>query len=105
MPESPKKGRCRNCGKPFARTRPWKRYCSEKCRNEYGNYGATPQTQMEARLKSFMRSETFREELRKVIAKEMREGLRVHYSPEVRKIEIDWRKLESQKHLVYKPGD
>jgi len=31
------RGKCRNCLKIFAKTRPWKRFCNSKCRNTFHN--------------------------------------------------------------------
>ena len=75
MPFTPVKGRCRNCKKFFMRTKPTKVFCTPKCRDQYHNYGSTPQAQMEMRLRSFMRTEDFRALMRDTVRKTVGEVL------------------------------
>ena len=75
MPFTPEKARCRNCKKPFMRRKPTQVFCKAKCRDQYHNYGSTPQAQMEGRLKSFMRTEDFRALMREAVRKEVDQAL------------------------------
>lgn len=70
-PDDTRWGRCKNCKRRFTKSRDDKLYCSGRCKNQYNNYGRTPQSQMEARLKSFMRTEAFRELMREALRKEV----------------------------------
>jgi hypothetical protein len=66
-------GRCKNCKKRFPKTRDDRLYCSDRCKNQYNNYGRTPEAQMVARFKSFMRTQDFKTLMREAVRKTVRE--------------------------------
>lgn len=69
------RARCRNCKKFFMRRKYNQVFCKQTCRNNFHNYGKTPQQQVETRLKAFMRTEDFRELMRDTVRKEIEKVL------------------------------